>query len=61
MAKIQKLKIIILLSTLFFILPNTSTFAADLFFEATTNEVQVGRQFEIKIFVNTQEESANAF
>lgn len=36
-------------------------FAADLFFGAKTNEVRVGEQFEIKLFVNTPEESINTF
>ncbi|MFY9461709.1 MAG: cohesin domain-containing protein [Candidatus Sungiibacteriota bacterium] len=36
-------------------------FAANLFFGAKTNEVRVGEQFEVKIFINTPEESVNAF
>lgn len=36
-------------------------FAADIFFGAKTNEVRISEQFEIKLFVNTPEESVNAF
>lgn len=36
-------------------------FAADIFFGAKTNEVRIGEQFEVKLFVNTPEESVNAF
>ncbi len=36
-------------------------FAADIFFGAKIHEVRVGEQFEITLFVNTPEESVNAF
>jgi len=36
-------------------------FAADIFFEAKINEVRIGEQFEVNLFVNTPEEGINAF
>ena len=56
----QFLPKILLVLLLGLILPQL-VFAADLFFGAKTNEARVGEQFEIKFFVNTPEESVNAF
>ena len=54
--KIQKCLMVIVL-----VFVATPVFAVNLFFGAKTNEVGVGQQFEVKIFVNTSEESVNAF
>ncbi|MFN3301693.1 MAG: cohesin domain-containing protein [Patescibacteria group bacterium] len=54
--KIQKFLIIILL-----FLTATPVLAAEISFKTKTNEIQVGKQFEVEIFINTPEESVNAF
>ncbi len=56
----QFLPKILLALLLGLILPQL-VFAANIFIGAKTNEVRVGEQFELKLFVNTQEESVNAF
>ncbi|MFA4871623.1 MAG: hypothetical protein WC610_00980 [Patescibacteria group bacterium] len=50
---------ILLVLLLGLILPQL-VFAADLFFEAKTSGVGVGEQFEVKLLINTPEESVNA-
>lgn len=61
MINFLKLKIIFLFFTFYFLFSITSVFAANLFFESKTNEVKINEQFEISLFINTEEKSINAF
>ncbi|PIZ57271.1 hypothetical protein COY23_01600 [bacterium (Candidatus Torokbacteria) CG_4_10_14_0_2_um_filter_35_8] len=58
MFKIQKIKIIIVVCLL--LLSAVPTFAAEISFDAKTREVAIGEQFEVNIFLNTEEEYINA-
>jgi len=58
MTKIQKIKIILVTCLLSFVA--VPAFAAEIFFDAKTREVAIGEQFEVNIFLNTEEEYINA-
>ena len=58
MFKIQKIKIIIVVCLL--LLSAVPTFAAEISFDAKTQEVSVGEQFEAGVFLNTENEEINA-
>jgi len=51
----------ILLALLLGLILPQLVFAADIFFRAKTSGVRVGGQFEVKLLINTPEESVNAF
>lgn len=51
---------ILLAFSLCFILPQI-VFAAQIFFEAKATQAQIGQKFEVKLFVNAEQESINAF
>ena len=51
----------ILLALLLGLILPQLVFAADIFFRAKTSGVKVGGQFEVKLLINTPEESVNAF
>ena len=51
----------ILLALLLGLILPQLVFAADIFFRAKTSGVKVGGQFEVKLLINTLEESVNAF
>jgi len=61
MTKIQKLKFIFLLPAFLFLFSAPLVFAAEIRLDANKTEVNSGEQFEVKFFVNTPEESVNAF
>lgn len=58
MKQILKFKIIIFTVILFFFA--SSVFAAETFFEVKNSAIQSGDQFEVKIFLNTENKSINA-
>jgi len=60
MAKIKKLKFIILLSALFFLFSGSFVFAAEISLSAKTQEVTVGLQFQMDMSLNTDNEEINA-
>lgn len=51
----------VLLFSAFYFLIFAPVFAAELFIESAGQEVKVGQQFEVELFVNTAQEDINAF
>ena len=60
MFKIQKLKTFLLLSIFYFLLSGTLVFAAEIIIDSNSQKIGVGDQFEVKFFLNTDNEDINA-
>lgn len=60
MTKIQKLKIVLLLSVFYFLLSGIPVQAANLFFEAKSQEIAINQQFQIDLLLNAENEEVNA-
>lgn len=60
MTKIQKLKTYFISALVVLVLPQM-VFAAQIFFESKTTQIQIGGKIEVNLFVNTEQESINAF
>src|SRR3990167_764279 len=58
MTKIQKIKI--LLASCLLLFAAVPVFAAEFFYDSETREVKAGTEFEVGVFINTDEESINA-
>ncbi len=56
--QIIKFKIIILIAV--FLVPISSVFAAEVFFEVESPQIKMGDEFEVNLFINTEEEDINA-